>query len=215
MASRPRASARRAVATKAALTRSRPARSSSSGAASPSFCGMAEGANGRQPPFSGEISWPPSQGSWLDALRPAWAICMAIFALVYVRIAAMTGRRAASVRSSHRPRSAGVMRPSGSTAVASMITRPAPDMAIDPKCIICQSVAAPLSAEYWHIGATTTRLGRLRLRMSMGEKRALICDLETCRRHMALARMRIKRDILPMAAIILPCAVRSGGLPGL
>jgi hypothetical protein len=30
-----------------------------------------------QPPSARGISWPPSQGTWLEALRPAWASCTA------------------------------------------------------------------------------------------------------------------------------------------
>ena len=50
------------------------------------------------------------------------------------------------------------MRPMASTAVASMISKPAPDRASWPRWITCQSVAAPSTAEYWHIGAMTMRL---------------------------------------------------------
>src|ERR1700704_4986908 len=46
-----------------------------------------------------------------------------------------------------------------STAVASRITRPAPDIANEPRCIQCQGCATPSSAAYWHIGETTMRLG--------------------------------------------------------
>ena len=50
------------------------------------------------------------------------------------------------------------MRPCGETAVASMVSTAAPDEASWPKCMRCQSVIRPCSAEYWHIGATTMRL---------------------------------------------------------
>jgi hypothetical protein len=39
---------------------------------------------------------------------------------------------------------------------------------------MCHAVAAPLSAEYWHIGDTTMRLGRARLRRTYGENSVLI-----------------------------------------
>jgi hypothetical protein len=55
--------------------------------------------------------------------------------------------------------SRGEMRPTGSTAVASMMNSPAPDKAMRPKCMTCQSLALPSSAEYWHMGAMTMRLG--------------------------------------------------------
>ena len=51
------------------------------------------------------------------------------------------------------------MRPIASTAVASMQNIAAPDSASVLMCVKCQSVAPPLSAEYWHIGATMMRLG--------------------------------------------------------
>src|SRR5882672_7320656 len=51
------------------------------------------------------------------------------------------------------------MRPSGVTPVASTIISPAPEQAYCPRCCRCQSVMRPCSAEYWHIGDTTMRLG--------------------------------------------------------
>src|SRR6266850_8296262 len=51
------------------------------------------------------------------------------------------------------------MRPSGVTPVASTIMSPAPEQANWPRCMRCQSVMRPCSAEYWHIGDTTMRLG--------------------------------------------------------
>ena len=63
------------------------------------------------------------------------------------------------------------MRPRRSTAVASMVTEPAPDMASVIQCWRCQSVAEPSSAEYWHIGATAMRLAKRSPPRSMGEKR--------------------------------------------
>lgn len=80
-------------------------------------------------------------------------------ALTLARTCAM----AASVRSERRPRSPGVILPSGETAVASAISSPAPEIAIWSGWIRCQSPASPFSAEYWHIGATTMRLARVRL----------------------------------------------------
>ena len=53
------------------------------------------------------------------------------------------------------------MRPSGVTAVASMVSSAAPDSARCPRWITCQSVAHPSTAEYWHIGAITIRLRKL------------------------------------------------------
>src|SRR5580704_10422367 len=61
----------------------------------------------------------------------------------------------------HSPRSCGVIRPSGSTASASVRTSPAPPTARLPKCTRCQSLLNPSSLEYWHMGETNTRLGKL------------------------------------------------------
>ncbi|MCC2633832.1 MAG: hypothetical protein K0S48_1718 [Ramlibacter sp.] len=66
------------------------------------------------------------------------------------------------------------MRPSGDTAVASTISKPAPDTARLPRWIMCQSVAEPSSAEYWHIGAMTMRLARRRAPMEKGSNRRLM-----------------------------------------
>jgi len=69
--------------------------------------------------------------------------------------------RAASVASSHKPKHPGLMRPTAETAVASMVNMPAPLFSNWDQWARCQSVAWPLSAEYWHMGATTIRLGKV------------------------------------------------------
>ncbi len=79
---------------------------------------------------------------------------------------------AASVSSFHSPTSAQVMRPSGRTAVASIVRSAAPESASWPRWIRCQSVMHPSSAEYWHMGAITIRLRRSRLPTRIGWKRA-------------------------------------------
>src|ERR1700735_1551890 len=96
---------------------------------------------------------------------------MAVGVFATSRTARSVWAKAASVASSQRPRSRGVIRPSGTTAVASMVTMPAPESARVPRCTLCQDVARPSSAEYWHIGATTMRLGKLRLRRVCGENK--------------------------------------------
>src|SRR6266849_6248319 len=65
------------------------------------------------------------------------------------------------------------MRPTGDTAVASIVNMPAPDCSSWPQCTMCQSVAQPSTAEYWHIGDTTMRLVSLSLRSVKGENRAM------------------------------------------
>src|SRR4051812_26022622 len=77
------------------------------------------------------------------------------------------------------------MRPIASTAVASMQNIAAPDSARLLICVKCQSFASPLSEEYWHIGATMIRLGRVRLRSVMGENKALMKGFPVRRRHRA------------------------------
>ncbi len=66
------------------------------------------------------------------------------------------------------PASWGVMRPSGTTAAASVITRPAPPRAKEPRCTRCQSSGRPSTEEYWHIGATQTRLRTVTPRRVIG-----------------------------------------------
>src|SRR3954469_13587618 len=85
----------------------------------------------------------------------------------------MTRPRAASFSSLYRPRSPGVMRPAASTAVASKIRSDAPEFDSMPRCIMCQSVALPFSALYWHMGETTIRLAKVRPASSIGENSLL------------------------------------------
>src|SRR5438128_4886718 len=65
------------------------------------------------------------------------------------------------------------MRPIADTAVASIVNMPALDCRSWPQCTVCQSVAHPSMAEYWHIGDTTMRLARLSLRSLKGENSVL------------------------------------------
>src|SRR5215472_5393106 len=55
-----------------------------------------------------------------------------------------------------------VIRPRSSTAVASIMTSPAPEMAWVIVFWRCQSVGIPPTAEYWHIGETAIRFGAVR-----------------------------------------------------
>jgi len=66
------------------------------------------------------------------------------------------------------------MRPRRSTPVASMVTMPAPDIARLIQWCMCQSVAEPSAAEYWHIGATAMRLRKDWPPISIGEKRRAV-----------------------------------------
>src|ERR1700750_504696 len=99
----PSRSARLVVATNASRIRAGAAAASAAGAASPSFCGTADGATGCQPPSAIGINWPPSQGTRLDPLRPACAICLASVVFACLRTAPLTGCGGV-VRQSEAPR---------------------------------------------------------------------------------------------------------------
>src|ERR1035437_5089982 len=87
------------------------------------------------------------------------------------------------------------MRPSGNTAVASIVNIAAPLLSRLPQCIKCQSPASPLCAEYWHIGATTIRLAKARPPRAAGrvkeEKSLLIRKYSGCRFNLASKKSRI------------------------
>src|SRR6478752_5538113 len=72
------------------------------------------------------------------------------------------------------PRSCGLMRPSGVTALASVITSAAPPTARVPRWTKCQSFENPSTLEYWHIGDTTMRLASVSERSGSGSRR---CDI--------------------------------------
>lgn len=74
---------------------------------------------------------------------------------------------------------------------------------------MCQSVANPCSAEYWHMGETTTRFGRTRLRSVIGEKRALITCPEVCGNRAALCAIA-----RPGVSLVRRSSTESDGLPG-
>src|SRR3972149_8116619 len=67
-----------------------------------------------------------------------------------------------------------VIRPSGETAVASVITRAAPPIARLPRCTRCQSVGIPSTAEYWHIGETKIRFLNTSSLRRRGENRSAL-----------------------------------------
>ena len=64
------------------------------------------------------------------------------------------------------------MRPSGSTAAASVNTNPAPPTARLPKWTRCQSLLKPSWLEYWHIGETKTRFGKVTPANWIGENKS-------------------------------------------
>ncbi len=63
------------------------------------------------------------------------------------------------------------MRPSGVTAVASVITSAAPPTAREPRWTMCHMFARPSSEEYWHMGETKMRFGNVTPRKVKGSKR--------------------------------------------
>ena len=148
MTSKPRARARLVADTKSATTLAMSCSVIAVGAASPGLCGNAEGASGCQPPASTGIRAPPSQGRWLDALRPAWPSWIASLIGEIARIASTTSLSAASLASLYKPRQPCVMRASGLTAVASTNSKPAPEMASEPRWVMCQALALPSCPEY-------------------------------------------------------------------
>ena len=142
---------------------------------SPSTCGTADGATACQPPGSPSgICAPPSHGARLDALRPAWASWIASGIGECARTRGEHARSAASLASLYRPRSVGVMRPSGEPRSPRRSASPAPESARWPRWIRCQSVAEPSSARYWHIGAMTMRLASRSSPIWKGSKSRLI-----------------------------------------
>jgi hypothetical protein len=110
---------------------------------------------------SGPSALPPSQGTCADALRPACPIWMPIGFEVMPRYTCTARAIAASLWSLYSPVQPWVMRPSRVTLVFSTTKSPAPEQAKLPRWTRCQSVMLPSSAEYWHIGETTIRLGRV------------------------------------------------------
>jgi hypothetical protein len=84
------------------------------------------------------------------------------------RIAARMRATAVRCASDQSPRQPWVIRPRGSTAVASSITTPAPDMASVMAFCRCHSVGSPSIAEYWHIGEIAIRFGATSGPISMG-----------------------------------------------
>ena len=93
--------------------------------------GGATTASGHPPAAAVAVAPMSSHGATVDALRPACASWIATFWPCVC--ANCTMRRTGAICSSlQRPESSGVMRPSGATAVASIIVRPGPRVKIPP-----------------------------------------------------------------------------------
>src|ERR1700704_4044073 len=143
---------------------------------------MALGATGTQAPSSGESFSEPTHGFCVLPFRPACASCMPgthpwLFRKCVIRA------RNSMCASLQIPKSSGLMRPSGVTAVASVNTRPAPPTARLPRCTRCQSFANPSMLEYSHIGETAIRFGNVMLRIESGSN---ICAMFSFLRFLAL-----------------------------
>src|SRR6478609_5603009 len=82
-----------------------------------------------------------------------------------------TRRHAAACSSFQIPTSSGLIRPSGETAAASVMMRPARPMANEPRRTRCQSLGMPSTDEYWHMGATHSRWGMVSPFRVMGSNR--------------------------------------------
>jgi hypothetical protein len=169
-------------ATKASRTRARPAASSASGASRRRCCASRTAPRRPGPGFG-------AAGG--TARRRPRGAAGGLAAGVAELDASGIGPNAGAPRASTRPARPRCRRRTGpgsrrdaadrlATAVASRISRPAPDSAIVPRWIRCQSVAEPSTAEYWHIGAMTMRLGRVRGPRGRGVKRALIVNSGSC-----------------------------------
>ena len=122
------------------------------------------------PPSSGASRRSPCHGRCMLALRPACASWIAARAPCPCRNS--TIRASGAMCSSFQiPRSCGVIRPSGSTAAASVKINPAPPAARLPRCTRCQSLANPSVLEYWHMGETAMRFGSISPRKVIGENK--------------------------------------------
>jgi hypothetical protein len=164
--SKPAASAISAARAKASRTLSMSARFMARGVCRPSANGIAEGARTSQ--FASPRFWWPSQDRVSEPLRPAWASWTATLDALCSWMKSVTRRQAPTCSGAYIPAQCRLMRPSGSTSVISVMTRPAPPTARLPRCTRWKSFTVPSFAEYMHIGDTTIRLGMVRPHNVMG-----------------------------------------------
>ena len=92
---------------------------------------VADGARVGQPPWSSGTESVPRQGAYVEALRPACASWNANGTPCSWENATI-GSHASACASDQIPASSGVMRPSATTAAASLMTRPARPIANEP-----------------------------------------------------------------------------------
>src|SRR2546425_5940141 len=117
---------------------------------------------------SGSGSSMPSQARRVEPLRPAWPSCSPIFEWLWACTKSTIRFQAGTCSGLYMPVHPGEMRPSRETSVISVNTRAAPPIALAPRCTRCQSLGVPSSAQYWHIGDTTTRFASSRSRSRNG-----------------------------------------------
>jgi hypothetical protein len=161
---------RRAASANALTTSASSGRVSGVGSAYPSNA-TGEGATAVHPPSeAGIVPCSGAHGRYVEALRPAWASWTPIGA-PWPCTKSTIRRQAAACSSFQMPASCGEIRPSGVTAEASVNTRPNPPVARAPRCTRCQSFGTPSTAEYWHIGASQTRLRRVSERRVSGSNK--------------------------------------------
>src|SRR5947199_157180 len=120
---------------------------------------------------SGSGSSIPSHASRVEPLRPAWPSCSPIFAWLWAWTKSTIRFHAGTCSDLYMPVHPGEIRPSRETSVISVKTRPAPPMARAPRWTRCQSLGVPSTAQYWHIGDTTTRFTNSRSRNRKGVNR--------------------------------------------
>ena len=99
----------------------------------------------------------PSHISRVDPLRPEWPSWRPILPVERACTNSVTSRQASPCASVHSPVQPGVIRPSGETQTISVMTRPAPPSAFDPRWTRWNASGWPSVAEYMSIGETMTR----------------------------------------------------------
>ena len=172
----PMATLRSAASTNACLIAERPAPSSSAGVGHGPPAEIADGATvshlpgGNSAASASVLSGAPGRspkGGRAEALRPAWASWMP-GTHPCARMKSTVGLIAAACSSDQMPRQRGVMRPRGSTAVASVNTRPTLPRAKVLRCAKSHGPAMPSTALYMHSGESATRLGSVTPRIVRG-----------------------------------------------
>ena len=118
--------------------------------------GQADGPTACQLPDSSGSSM-PSHMSLVEPLRPEWPIWAPIFAVEWLWTKSTISFQLSRWPSVYRPVQPGVMRPASETQTISVITRPAPPRALEPRWTLWKSPGMPSTAEYMSMGETTIR----------------------------------------------------------